>query len=297
MRALAISSRVLHYIMSASQFYIHLPSDSSLNVYPNNTIAKFSTKLANTVVLDGQYEVGLSEIIYPIDYANIDNRDKSYKFWIKRVVKIVDPETQKESFVEEIRKKRLVKTGNYSTIDEFLDSFNHLIADEFSENNLQNNLRFTKGEDDQLILICNRPRDRSSMDGAFFMMSPHLSERLGYDSEATSISLFETYRLRSRNFELNMGKNIMYIYCDVISHSLVGDVSAPLLRACNLQQSAKSRTFHLSFPDVHYKPVQKCQFDTIDISINTEQGNPMPFQSGKVLITLHFRRINSLPLR
>jgi len=74
-------------------------------------------------------------------------------------------------------------------------------------------------------------------------------------------------------------------------------VSVPLLRACNLPESSTNNTIHLSFPDIHYKPVQKSQFDTIDISINTEQGMLMPFQSGKVLITLHFRRVHNLPLR
>lgn len=282
-----------------SQFYIHLPSDSSLAVYPDNTIAKYSTKLSKSIELDGQYECGLSEIIYPTNYFNFDNRGKEYRFWIQTSVKTVDPETREEELVESKRKKKLVRNGNYKSLDEFLTNFNRQIAEEMTESDLPSNcVKFAKSDEDRMILVVSSPRDRPILDGTFFVMSPQLARRLGYEDDIDPTPLTANQRLRAKNsFELNMGKNIMYIYSDVISHSLVGDVSAPLLRACNLPLLPHDNSIHLTFPDVHYKPVQKFEFDTIDISINTEEGLPMPFQSGKVLITLHFRRIHGLPLR
>ena len=131
----------------------------------------------------------------------------------------------------------------------------------------------------------------------FFELSEQFSRRLGFDKKV-SISLDNTNPVRAdHKFDLHMGKKLMYIYSDVVAYSLVGDVSVPLLRACSLPEPSTNNTIHLSFPDVHYKPVQKSQFDTIDISINTEEGMLMPFQSGKVLITLHFRRVHNLPLK
>ena len=280
----------------ADSFYIHLPSDSSLDVFPDNTISRFTTKLAKPVDLDGPYEVGLSEIIYPTNYYNIDNRSKTYKFWIRCITKTVNPETQEEVSVEENRKKRLLRSGNYRNLDEFLTSFHKQINDVLVENNLPaSSVRFVKEDDDgKIMLVVNRPRDRTSMDGLYFMMSPQLSSRLGYEDQIISTSLFETHRCSSKNnFELNMGKNLMYVYSDIISHCLVGDVSAPLLRASNLPVSTVTGAIHLSFPDVHYKPVQKSQFDTIDIHINSDEGLNMSFLSGKVLVTLHFRRLSS----
>jgi hypothetical protein len=35
-------------------------------------------------------------------------------------------------------------------------------------------------------------------------------------------------------FELNRGLNLMYVYCDIASHSTVGDTKAPLLRVCSI---------------------------------------------------------------
>jgi hypothetical protein len=61
-----------------SHFYITLPSDSSANYYPDNTIAHFVTKLPERIRLEGEYEMGLAEIIYPHTWYNVDNEDKKY---------------------------------------------------------------------------------------------------------------------------------------------------------------------------------------------------------------------------
>ena len=46
-------------------FYMTLPSDSSRSQFPTNRIGNYNTALARQVVLEGQYEVGLSEILLP----------------------------------------------------------------------------------------------------------------------------------------------------------------------------------------------------------------------------------------
>ena len=62
------------------QFYITLLSDSSMEYYPDNTVAKFTTKLPEAVELNGDYEVGLAEIIYPHTWCNINNTKGD--FWV-----------------------------------------------------------------------------------------------------------------------------------------------------------------------------------------------------------------------
>ena len=282
--------------MSESHFYVHLPSDSSLTVYPDNAIAKYTTKLPKTIELDGQYEVGLSELIYPTHYFNFDNREKTYKFWIRYLVKKVNPETNEEEDVEDVKKKRLVRSGHYKSVHDFLAKFNKQITDEFTDKELPNDcIRFVK-DDDRLVLMVNSPRSASSVAGISFAMSPQLAVRLGYDEQVDPVPLSNNNRIRAKNsFELDMGKNLMFVYSDIVSHSIVGDVSAPLLRVCNLPTAPTERSIHLSFTDVHYKPVHKTHFESIAVSINTEEGMLMPFQSGKLLITLHFRRIHNLP--
>ena len=282
--------------MSASQFYIHLPSDSSLNVYPDNTIAKFSTKLVRMVELEGSYEVGLSEIIYPADYYNVDNRELDYSFGIKQKNFDVEGKVVHENNLFKIH----IKSDLYYTRQEFLDKINTEINYELTRLHIPATISLTLDSSDRVVIAVARSGPQVAVDlqeekegvilKMFFELSRQFSQRLGFD-KSVSISVDDPTPHRARNkFDLFMGKKLMYVYSDIVTYSLVGDVSVPLLRACSLPEPSTNNTIHLSFPDIHYKPVQKSHFDTIDISINTEEGMLMPFQSGKVLITLHFRK-------
>jgi len=54
-----------------SRFYLTLPSNSSMDYYPENTVARYTTKLANTIQLEGDWEVGLLEMSAPLELVNI----------------------------------------------------------------------------------------------------------------------------------------------------------------------------------------------------------------------------------
>ena len=44
---------------------IELVSNASSNLFPNNTLSSFTSFLPEQVILDGQWEVAISEISYP----------------------------------------------------------------------------------------------------------------------------------------------------------------------------------------------------------------------------------------
>jgi len=52
-----------------SRFTVTLPSNSSMNYDEDNTAAQFTTKLAQTIELDGNWEVGLSSMPAEIENA------------------------------------------------------------------------------------------------------------------------------------------------------------------------------------------------------------------------------------
>ena len=54
-----------------SEFYVTLPSNSSMQYFPDNKTSNFVTKLSRTPQLDGEWEVGLAEIVYPHTWYNI----------------------------------------------------------------------------------------------------------------------------------------------------------------------------------------------------------------------------------
>ncbi|GFS85290.1 uncharacterized protein TNCV_75451 [Trichonephila clavipes] len=89
--------------------------------------------------------------------------------------------------------------------------------------------------------------------------------------------------------ELRAGITEVYVYCDIIAPSLVGDVSASILKIIPIaneykEQIAKQFTVPLYFP------IRKNYFDTIEIELVTSSGTPIKFISDKTNIVLSFRR-------
>ena len=54
-----------------TDFYLILPSNASMKMYPNNTLAHYITDLPQRIDLSGEWECGLAEIQYPHTWYNI----------------------------------------------------------------------------------------------------------------------------------------------------------------------------------------------------------------------------------
>jgi len=65
-----------------SQFTISLPSNSSMDVYPNNTMSQFTTKLSEFIEFDVKWEVGLLEASFPGKVENVFNDQYHYTLTI-----------------------------------------------------------------------------------------------------------------------------------------------------------------------------------------------------------------------
>ena len=58
-----------------SSFYVTLPSNSSMEYFPNNTLSNYGTKLPQPFDLNGEWEVGLPEIQFPITWYNLNENE------------------------------------------------------------------------------------------------------------------------------------------------------------------------------------------------------------------------------
>lgn len=56
--------------MDKDQFYITLPSNSSMQFFPENRTCCYITQLPRSIQLTGEWEVGLAEIHYPLTFAS-----------------------------------------------------------------------------------------------------------------------------------------------------------------------------------------------------------------------------------
>ena len=71
-----------------SEFYVTLPSNSSMQYFPDNKTSNFVTKLSRTPQLDGEWEVGLAEIVYPHTWYNI-REGKNSKAGVSNLTDVV----------------------------------------------------------------------------------------------------------------------------------------------------------------------------------------------------------------
>lgn len=57
--------------METTQFYPHLPSNSRLDTFLDNTLTEYRVGLPQTITLEGEWEVALTEIHYSHSWNNI----------------------------------------------------------------------------------------------------------------------------------------------------------------------------------------------------------------------------------
>ena len=72
-----------------SEFYVTLPSNSSMQYFPDNKTSNFVTKLSRTLQLDGEWEVGLAEIDYPHTWYNIREGRNSVEIYARDKLDLV----------------------------------------------------------------------------------------------------------------------------------------------------------------------------------------------------------------
>lgn len=84
----------------------------------------------------------------------------------------------------------------------------------------------------------------------------------------------------------------MFIYTNLIEPVDFNGGSNRLLRMINTH-GEPFKTTHEEFLKVIYLPVQKGQVSVIEVYVTDASGKPVPFQSGTLMLMLHFRRQSS----
>jgi hypothetical protein len=119
-----------------------------------------------------------------------------------------------------------------------------------------------------------------------FGMSEDLQRYMGFDlscSISPDSKAFKT--LAQRSFDANRGLHLMYTSTATLQHTRS---SATLKHPCCESATFPAITAILSERRSFIRI--RREFDTIEIAINNELGKPMPFQFGKSVVVLHFRR-------
>ena len=112
-----------------------------------------------------------------------------------------------------------------------------------------------------------------------------IGQMLGF----SPINVISSTSTAERAVDLEHSFHDLYVYYDIIQSQYVGDALVPLLRIVPVEGNDGER-ISKSFIRPQYVPVSRKQFETIEVNIKRDTGETVPFEFGRVLLTLHFRQ-------
>ena len=283
-----------------THFYMTLPSNSSLSFFPENTLTNYTTKLMNPVELTDQWELSLCEILYPRSwytvpvhgvYMKVNCSNCTIKPSYLQPVMDDDELSPISQYLWDFVVIIHVPGGYYESIETLLQTLEHATMRAFAstdESGINNLLRAPKFFYNAL----NKRVHITLQDGMIMTMPPVLETILGIAPNQNPIvnSTKSPLTIVGDNVsDIQAGIHALYVYCDILEHIPVGDTRAPLLRIVDIDGAVGSMQVR-RYDRPRYVPIQQKQFDSIQIVIRDDLGEPVSFQSGKLMVTLHFRR-------
>ena len=101
--------------MEVVQFYLHLPSNASLDKFPNNTLTEYLVGLPQTVSLTGDWEVALTEIHYPHSWNNVQGNFEN-RFYLRN------------QELDDMWEPLIVPQGHYSSVADLINKINEVVS-------------------------------------------------------------------------------------------------------------------------------------------------------------------------
>jgi len=252
--------------MEGSHFFLTLPSDSSLDIYPDNTLSEFTVNLPQPMELEGEWEVCLNEIQYPRTWNNV--RHIQNHFYIR------DPSGIPSVYI--------LEAGYYPTVEDIIQGIKSSIDDKTHYDNVD--LTYNKITRRVTVEIKN---------GYSMIFGDGLASIFGF-------GLLQYPKLEKKTTAPNVvnlegALHSLFVYSDVIEAQVVGNSMVPLLRILNVE-GRDGETISKTFLNPPYFPVSRKTIDRIEVNIKDDTGEKVPFESGKVIIQLHFRQRRPLYL-
>ena len=246
-------------------FYVTLPSNASMDVYPSNKIWNYRIKLAKPIILKQPYQVGIIELQYPKSWISFPEEDGMISM-------LSDIKSGERSWI-----KLKLATGHYDSIPRLLKEINSLIV------------KHTKTLSVLYNAVTNRVFFMGEENGAI-MFKGRLAHILGFvpDKEFIIRPSNHPIKYAPHPADIYGGCYNIFIYTDIVDYQRVGDSHVPLLRSINITDDAR-RVPTLLYDKPHYTSVSRSIIDDIEISIKNDQNQYIPFTYGKTIIKLHFR--------
>ena len=240
-------------------------SEPSLDVFPDNKTTEYRVKLPQPVELDGNWEVGLYSIFYPNTWYTL--RDINVDTHIYYVEGTGWPSVA------------TVKYGHYETMQDFVKNMNAALELEIGNSTT---IYLTYSTLTGKVTVHLKPKCKLGLSGKMSLI-------LGFGGKEVIVNAKDGLTQESPYVTDLSTITSIYTYCDIIQPQIVGDTSAQLLRSIPVE-GKYGDIITKTFTNIQYVPVQTKSFGDVKILLRNDTGDPVPFERGKVIATLHFRQ-------
>lgn len=281
-------------------FYVTLPSNASMDVYPDNTLTEYRVNLPSPIQLEGSHEVALAEIQYPRTWSNLEVHEARVKLHIKYKKNL-------SSMIE-----FPIPPEFYETTEDLVETLNDYLEEEIKrlihkKSAVSQYLIMIGGKTDGTnVLKLHHMKLRNmvyaeSKPGIRLQLSPAIRGMLGfsltyigskfpYETPENDVGVCEMVKtFCTQKGDPYRGQYALYLYSNLVEAQVVGDTMAPLLRVVPIE-GKHGEVITKTYTHLHYVPVTQSFVNNVEIYIRNDVGKKMPFERGKVVVTLHFRR-------
>lgn len=263
-------------------FFVVVKSINGAAYFLDNTPSRFVTKLPRELRLRGEWGVSLAEIGYPMSFIQVPIGE-NFVVFRRREASTDDNKIRREE-----SQTCLLTSGNYSSLDSFLDALNNLPC-------FIHHLSFTQDSVGRIMVtrVCDEDVYHA------FSLAPAIANILGFNRAicdgGVAVVPFQQLYVGQRPVSLSrVIPDTMSIYANICEPYITGDGQTPLLRTISVENDTHdyARTKILSFTSPRYIPLLMNNFDTIEIDIRDENRKPIAFGSGTLTVTLQFKRFD-----
>ena len=265
-------------------FYVYLDSKTNRDQYTSNNPNGFTNIVKPPLILPGQYDVALENIIFKKDIFAIRAGDKKYRIILNiitydddtgSILAWIDADYFPQVDIAGASTEELVRNIN-------TDFMNHLIKLHIIEKTHED---IFKIDSNNSPIKFNRINARRTIGKGTIKIewnvSPNLCKTLGITNcDFTEYPLLKTPRPV-------VALDYINVYCDIVGPSLYGGQRVHLLDIIPMH-TVYSKTGTLTM----YKRVTPSYIDNVSIRLTDQNGENLLFgEDVKVVVVLHFKRV------
>lgn len=241
----------------SDSFYVVLNSQDSTDIYAQNKMANFKSRLAKRLELDGEWETALVRFSFTNSLCT---------FHEPQIIYLCASHHRQAAF--------LIGPQKFRDIGHLITVINKSVENEVNIS-----------ETDELPIL------KLDHNNRVIEVYAKIGQTLYHLEFSPQLEIILGLERKGCHF-LDAFRTDVYIYLDIIDHKIVGDATVPLLTTVDIGNMATDRgdQFIYKIKKPEYAKIVQSTVDEIEVQILNDTGVEPLFEFGNVSLTLHIRK-------